>query len=331
MKVAPLTLVTFVCVLSLVLSGCSRDPGPLNSTEVAIKGIQAAALSSDGKHLSIGSVHHGGSLWRTADGERLFNWNHQNDGYSTIIASDFSADGRWALTAETHTLVLWDMQTGEASRFWTAPGDVLSVSLSNNGNYALLGLNNFSAVLFDIKRGGIKRTLQHSNRVRSVDLSDDGNFALTGSEDYTSVFWDLRTGQALQTITHNDDVQIVALSGDGRLAMSAGKYDKALLWETQTGKVIGDVPLAAENLSRGMRFTAARFSNDGRQLLTGRPDQIVQLWDTRSLTQLARWRLPKRDAWKPTSASVIAVGFTGNSNRFRAAASNGFVHTIARP
>ena len=331
MKVAPLTFITCLCILSSILSGCSGDPGPIKSTEVAIKGIQAAAISNDGKHASIGSVHHGGSLWRTADGERLFNWNHKSEDYSTVIASDFSADGRWALTAETHTLVLWDMQTGEASRFWTAPGDVLSVSLSSNGNYALLGLNNFSAVLFDIKRGGIKRTLQHTNRVRSVDLSEDGNFALTGSEDYTSVFWDLRSGKALQTITHSDDVQMVAMSADGRLAMSASKYDKALLWETQTGKVIGDVPLAAENLARGMRFTAARFSNDGRQLLTGRPDQVVQLWDTRSLTQLARWRLPKRDAWKPTSASVTAVGFTENSNRFIAAASNGFVHTLAMP
>ncbi|WP_423896138.1 WD40 repeat domain-containing protein [Candidatus Pelagadaptatus aseana] len=316
---------------ALLLSACSDNLSPTSSFEVAVKGAQAAAISNDGLHTVIGSVHHGGSLWRNRDGERLYNWNHKTDDYTTVVAAAFSPDSRWAITANPHTMVLWDMRDGSAQRYWTAPGTILDIALSNDGRFALLGLDDQSAVLFDVQRGGIRRTFHHKNRVRAVDLSEDGRIAITGSEDTTATVWDVQSGKALQRIQHDDDVQMVAISPDGILAMSASQYDKALLWDTRTGKALGRIPLAAEQLKRGIRFTSAKFSSDGRQLLTGRPDQLVQLWDTRAIKELARWELPKRDAWKPTGAAVVSVGFQENRGRYLAVASNGFVHRLTAP
>ncbi len=327
-----------------MLAGCDGGSGPSHSFEVAAKGVHGAALSDDGRYAAIGSIHHGGSLWSTGDGERQFNWNHRDGETTTILSADFSPDGDFALTAGPHTLVLWSLkpgreggpQQGQAERFWTSPGEVLSIALTNKGRYALLGLADHSAVLFDVINGKIQRTLTHQNRVRSVDLSESGRYALTGSEDYTAVFWDLQAGpdgrqtKALQRVQHRDDVQLVALSADGKLALSAAKYDRALLWDTRNGDILGEIPLAAEDLRRGMRFTAARFSAGGKEIITGRPDQVVQLWSTASLQQLARWRLPKRDAWKPTSAAVVAVAFGEVQGQYYAVASNGFVHRLSR-
>ncbi len=322
------------CLLLLLscglLFGCDQGKAPSRSIEVASKGAQGAAFSDDGRWAVIGAIHQGGSLWRTGDGERLFNWNHKSGEMTTIVAADFSPDGRWAMTADPHTLVLWNLADGKPARFWSAPSEVLSIALSPDGNFALLGMGDHTAVVFDVKRGGIVRSFHHDNRVRSVDLSEDGSLALTGSEDYSAKLWDLGSGKELLSVSHEDDVQMVALSPDGHLALTAAKYDKALLWDTSTGKLLGEVPLAAEKLRRGLRFTAAKFSRDGRQLLTGRPDQVVQLWDTQTLTQLQRWKLPKRDAWKPTSAAVIAVAFSDQQGRFYATASNGFIHRLDR-
>lgn len=312
------------------LCACEEEVKPSRSIEVASIGAQGGAISDDGSYAIIGSVHQGGSLWRLNDGERLYNWNHHQDQFTSITCADFSPDGNWALTADAHTLVLWDMQDGSAFRFWTAPGEVLSVALSLNGNYALLGLSDYSAVLFDVKRGGIRRTFRHQGRVRSVALSDDGRLALTGSEDYTAVLWDVSSGNALHSIKHNDDVQMVALSPDGKRALSAAKYDKAVVWDTATGQAIGNIPLSSEKLRRGVRFTAARFNADGRLLLTGLPDRVVQLWDSTSMKELGAWTLPKRDAWKPTGAAVIAVGFAKQDHRYFAIASNGLVHQLDR-
>jgi WD40 repeat protein len=329
------TLLTSTVVAAiLLLGGCAQESKPTSSLEVASKGAQGAAISPDGDWAVVGSVHQGGSLWKISSRERLFNWNHRKDEQTTILSADFSPDGKWAITADPHTLVLWNVETGQPLRFWTSPGEVLSIALSNstrNGLYALLGLSDHSAVIFNVDKGRISRTFNHQGRVRAVDLSDDLNYALTGSEDQTAVLWDVKSGKAVHRMEHQNDVQIVALSPDGKRAFSAGKYDKALVWNTDDGELINEVPIPNELLIRGLRFTSARFNETGSKLLTGKPDQTVQLWNiagSGEIKENKRWRLPKRDAWKPTGAAVIALSFDESGGTYHAVASNGFIHTL---
>ncbi len=313
----------------LTLSACDRGTPPATTLEAAVQGIHGAALSDNGRFAAIGSINHGGSLWRIKDGERLYNWNHKANAFTTILNADFSPEGNWAITADPHTMVLWSMKDGSSFRFWTAPGEILSISLAPEGELALLGLDDHTATIFDVKRGGIKRTFHHANRVRSVAFSNDARRAISGSEDYTASVWNVASGKAINSFKHNDEVHLVALSPNGKQAFSVAKYDRAVLWDVDTGKAIGSTKLNAEKLRRGMTYTAAKFSNDGRQLLTGRPDQIIELWDTRNLERLHRWELPKRDAWQPTSSAAAAVGFGSNGEYF-AVGSNGYVHRLER-
>lgn len=321
--------IPFWASIFLLLTNCGQKTlEPTNKIQVASIGLNTGALRDDSTYAITGSIHHGISLWRMKDQERLFDWNHKANQDTTLIAADFSPDGKWALTADTHTLALWNVETGEAPRFWSAPGEVLSVRLSEDGATALLGLSDHTAVLFDIQRGGILRTLNHNNRVKSVALSDNGKIAVTGSEDYTAVSWDLETGKVLAKMQHQDDVQLVAISADGSLALSVSKYDKAIVWKTQNGAMVGEIPLRAEHLKRGLRFTSARFSKDNQRLLTGRPDQIVTLWQLSDLSSLSRWKIPKKKAWKPTGSPVVDVSFAEESNQFYALASNGFIYEL---
>ncbi len=316
--------------LTLFISGCDSGSSPDKSWETAVKGSYSASLSRDGKLSIIGSITHGGSLWQTNQGERKFNWNHQQGQYSNIIASGFSPKGLFALTADHQTMVLWDTTSGQAVTFWTAPNEIMSIDLSANGNYALLGLEDYSAVLFDVKRGGIQRTFYHEDRVRSVALSDDGTLAISGSEDQTATLWDVNNGKALFNWAHDDEVVTVAISPTGDKALSVAKYDKAVIWDTQTGKAIGELPLRPTAVKRGQTFTSAAFSANSQLLLTGNSDRLVQLWDTRKLKELARWTVPKRDPWKPTSAAITAVSFSNKPKQYYAIASNGFSHRLTR-
>ncbi|VUD53635.1 hypothetical protein TDB9533_01874 [Thalassocella blandensis] len=314
--------------LTLNLYACDKALPPSTSLEVAAVGIHSGAISDNAELFTIGSINHGGSMWRTTSQERIFNWNHKSGEYSTIVAADFSHNAAWAITATPFDLVLWNTQSGEGERFWSAPGEILDATLGPDARFALLGLSDHNAVIFDIRRGGILQTFTHQNRVRSVDLSQDGTLALTGSEDYTANLWDTQSGKKLYAIKHDDDVQLVKLSPDGKLALSVAKYDKALIWQTSDGQAIGEIPLGKEEQKRGMRFTTATFSADGNQLLTGRPDQTVDLWDVKTLSKISSWRLPKRDAWKPTSAAVIHISFSAEPGTFYALASNGFIHQL---
>ena len=316
-------------VLFVGLSACGEQRfAPTQSLEVAAVGLYSAALSDDGQFAIAGSVHHGISAWRVGDQERLYNWSHKEKNHTTMIAADFSPDNQWAITADTHSIALWQLATGASDRFWAAPGEILSVALAKNGASALLGMSDHTAVLFDIRRGGILRTLHHNNRVRSVALSNDTTLAVTGSEDYTAITWDLKTGKPLARIEHEDDVQLVALSGDGSLVLSMSKYDKAIVWHARSGELMGQLPLKAESLKRGLRFTSARFSADNTMLVTGRPDQIVTLWSLPQLKPIRSWRVPKRKAWKPTGAAILDVSFA-EGNKLLAAASSGFVTELS--
>ncbi len=315
-----------VC-LSGLLCGCA--PGPADSQEVAAKGLYSGAFDRNGNQYVIGSIHHGGSFWDDR-GERLFNWNHQNQQNSVIVASAISPEGDWAITAESRSLVLWSTRSGKAVTYLATPAEVLSVALGANGNYALVGTTNNSALLYSLRQNAVVRELQHGNTVRSVAISDNGRYALTGSEDTTAVLWNLDNGRPLYSMQHSDDVQQVALSPDGRLALSAAQYDKAIIWRTDTGEIVRELALGAEQLKRGKRFTAARFNDLGNRLLTGRPDQTVELWDVDQGTRLNYWRLPKRNAWKPTGAAVIAVSFDPRNGVYHALAANGFKHRLSQ-
>lgn len=313
----------------LTTAACDTGNSPDQSWEYAAKGTYSAEISDDGSLAAIGSIHHGGSLWQTTTGERLFNWNHKQGDYSNIIAIGFSPEGKYSLTADHQTMVLWSTETGGADTFWTAPSEVLDIDLSNNGNFALLGLADYSAVLFDVKRGGVKRSFYHQDRVRAVTISHDGSKALTGSEDNTARLWDLQSGQQLYQFDHKDEVVTVALSPVGDKAFTVAKYDKAALWDLNTGQPLGSLPLQPTAIKRGLSFSSARFSDDGLFLLTGNSDRKVELWSVKTLKQIASWTVPKRDPWKPTGAAIVAVGFSATKGQYLAIASNGFTHRLS--
>ena len=312
----------------LTLVGCKGGDSPSDSLEVAVRGLHTAALTNDGKYAVIGSINHGGSYWQLDSKERLYNWNHSDQEATTLIASDLADDAPFGLTAGPHKMVLWNTDTGKYHRYWSAPAAILDLALSADARVALLGLDDGSAVLFDIQRGGIVRRLEHGNRVRSVALSQDRKLALTGSEDSRARLWDLSTGKEIMTIQHDDDVQHVNLSDDGQLAFSVSKYDKAVLWHSRSGHIHGELPIKAQGLKLGIRYTTSAFNHDASLLLTGRTDQTVELWDVETLKKRQSWKLPKRHRWKPTGAAILALSFSEDANTVVAIASNGFIHHL---
>jgi WD40 repeat protein len=312
----------------LLIAACGSHTAPSARFEVAINGIHHGALSADAKYAVIGSVKHGGSLWRLSDNERLYNWNHTQNDSSVLIATDFDPTTRWALTTEAHTIVLWDISNGSAARFWTAPAEILDAKLAPDARFALLGQADHTAVIFNIIEGGIVRRFSHQGRVRSVDLNNDGSIAITGSEDRTSVVWEVNSGQKILTITHDEDVQHVSLSPDGRFALSAAKYDRADIWDVRTKKVLKSIPLSRERIKRGLEIVTSKFSLDGQQILLGYSNQTVELRDTNSSNLIKSWKLTKRKQWQPTSVSALDVAFSGAADTYYAIGSSGFIYLL---
>ena len=255
---SPFAIPALILTLAL-LGGCNRTGDVADTTELAAIGVYSAALSPDARFAVVGSLHHGGSLWRLSDAERLFDWNHQPGEQTNIIAASFSPDARFALTASHQTMVLWNVDSGAAVTYWNAPAEVMDLALPPGARFALLGLANYSAVLFDVQRGGILQTVHHENEVLSVALNETGEIALTGDEAGGALLWNTATGAQLQRWQHADEVVTVALSPDGSRALTVAKYDRAAVWDTASGALLWELPLRATAIKRGKSFTSARF------------------------------------------------------------------------
>jgi WD40 repeat protein len=320
-KALKLSLIVFC---SAVLLSCSAE-APVRTAKYAVQGLYSAVLSDDGSSALVGSIQHGGSYWVNAVNERRFNWNHAQGEYSSIIGVDIDPSGQYAATGGSRTLVLWNTTTGKSEGFWTTPGDVQSVKLTQNGDYALIGLNDQTARFFDVKRGGIKQTLRTGSTVRAVDITPDGALGITGDDSSNVILWDMQSGEKKYEWPLSNRIGSVALSADGKYAFGAAKLGNAKIWSTRTGKELTVLDTGALKY-RNITISQAVFSQDDRSILIGEVNSNVSLVQVSTGIIQKEWTLytPKG---RPSGASVIALAF-GADSRYYAIGSNGYLNVL---
>jgi WD40 repeat protein len=111
----------------------------------------------------------------------------------------------------------------------------------------------------------------HLDRILAAALSPDGAMVATASADSTIRVWEAATGQLLTVLRgHEGDVTGVAFSADSQMLASRGNDDTLRLWKVIAGPVLRGATDAVYD---------ARFSPDGRSVVTGGPDGIARLYD----------------------------------------------------
>ncbi|MGO3344246.1 MAG: WD40 repeat domain-containing protein [Marinomonas sp.] len=310
---------------ALLLVSCSAK-APERSTEYAVQGLYSAALSRDGAAAVIGSIQHGGSYWTTRLDKRRFNWNHASGEFTSLTSVDIDPTGAFSATGSARTLVLWNTNNGQSAGFWNTPGDIKSLKLTQNGDYALVGLDDQTARYFDIKNGGIKQTFRTGAIVRSVAVSDDGRLGLTGDDKRQVILWDTQTGAKRFTWTLSNRIATAALSADGKYAFGAAQLGNAKVWSTLTGKEVATLSTGKLD-KRQNTISKAVFSSDNRQLLVGGINRRVSLRDINTGKTLQKWDLYLKDRFRPTGSSVLALAY-GKNGRYYAIGSNGYLNVL---
>jgi len=306
--------------LTLLLSGCDDAKAPADVREVSRQGAYSMNFSANGNELMVGSLHHGGSLWSINPAERLFDWNHKAEGYSNITSSAFSPEGNFVATTDNRTIVLWARDSGEAVWFWNSPGDIEDIALTSNGNYALLAMADYTATLFDIKNGGIRLRLAHDGIVYDVSVSDNSLLAASASDDLNARIWNLENGKLLHQLKHNNQVKTAQLSADGRLLFTSALNESGKIWDVASGRLLQQI-----DRTRG-HYSAARFSANNSQLLTGNSSGQIELWNTADGQCSHIWRASPRDTWVSNNVLVEDVAF--HNNEWLAAGSNGMLYFL---
>ena len=300
------------------MHACFSDR-PLSQSSQAVQGIYSGAISPNARYSLIGSIHHGGSLWQLDNNERLFNWNHQQQGYTDLVAVALSYDGEIALTADDRRFIFWKTKTGQAAGFWSAPDTILCAALSGDGRYALVGLRDFSALYVDIIGGQILHKLNHNGAIRSVSLSADGSLGLTGSDDRTAVLWDLNSGQQIQRWQFENSVNYVQLSPQSNYTFISSQHQRFAVWDLKNNQLL------FEKTNKAATITSALFSQDESFILVGDSLQQISQWDLFSRKKIKSWRPPSKSFWKPARAKIYAIGIVDTQDRFYSISSDGVV------
>ena len=309
----------------IMLGGCFSDT-PSASWETTVQGVYSADLSRDGNYAMVGSIQHGGSLWRVSDAERLFNWNHKSGEATAITAMSFSPEGRFALTADERTLVLWDVSEGTALRYFTAPGEIFYAALLPDARAALLGLRDGKSVLFDIQGGGLIHEMYHEADILAMAISANGRYALFGLGGNRMELRDLDSGSVVKEFPSRGRLSTVALSSRGEYAFMAGQFGEAKIIDTRTGAVVSELDYSNPLFPNFSSFITAEFSADGSGLLTGNSVGAMEFWDLTSGRRIERWIMPKASSLRPTNFSVVAVAAPVERNTVLAMTSNGMTH-----
>jgi WD40 repeat protein len=304
-----------VILSSLLLTACGTGKQPERFDELASQGVHSLCLNHDGSFAFAGSIHHGGSLWRLQPFDRLYNWNHQAGKNSSIVTCAFSPEGNFVATTDNRSIALWNSTTGEAIWLWNAPGDIKDISLSSNGQYALLAMADYTATLFDIKNGGIKRTLRHDGIVSDVSMDQQGIFAASASDDSSVRIWDINSGQQIQRLEHGNKVRTAEISADGHLVFTSALGDPGRLWDRASGQVINEFPI-----NSGF-YSSVRFSKNGSKLLTGSSAGKIQLWETKTAKLKQTWQAVPKNKWVSNNVLIEDVAFAKQG--YVASGSNG--------
>ena len=296
--------------LSLWLVSCTEVPKDLlRQQAISAEGTVAGAISPTSQLLAVSSLTSGIVIWDTSTSKAKFRLSHGDPTQNLVTHLIFSADGKFLLSADPSNAALWDMQDGKNLGFWAMQAGVTirDIAVSDFGRHLLIGQSDGKIQHITLKSGRRLEFQGHSENINAVAISPNGRYALTGSSDLHSYFWDTDSAQILQSISHPNRVTRVALDPQGRFLFSADSLQQAQIIELKTGRLLSRL-----QLGRGRVFSTARFSSDGKWLLTGSPSQRVSIWNVQTGQRVKDWSVSPSPYAKPPGAVVYDVALLNN-------------------
>jgi hypothetical protein len=250
--------------------------------------VSAVAISPDNTLLFTGDRMGQCRLWDAKTGEEKWRAEGHSRGITSAV---FLPDGTRVLTSSLdNTVGQWDVATGreELSLVLKHPDAVTSIAISPDGRQALTTCADKTVRQWDVQTAALIRPLvSGAEMINAVGFSPDGRQALTAGSDNAVRLWDVRSGQEivpsgkpgspLIDLTATGDLVWAAVFSPGGTHIATAGGSEAHLWDVASGRQM-------------MRFTpsgsvaSARFSPDGRRIITSSWDRTARIWNASSGT-----------------------------------------------
>ncbi len=242
-------------------------------------GIVTAEFSVDGKRIETHLRNHQLVEWDVATGQLV---GEPVSRTNRADAAQLSPDGLRRLAVANRLVRVLDPQTGQSL---TEPmphdAEVSFAKFSPNGQ-RVVTVCNLTIRIWDAQteparplRSPIGRDGYWSGRdFPRTEFSPDGRRIVMPAGSNRVCVWEAQTGERLADVTNRNRVNAVGFSPDGLRIVTAD--DTARVWDARTGQPQGE-PMKHDSM-----IFSARFSPDGRRIVTASADQTSRVWDAQT-------------------------------------------------
>lgn len=239
------------------------------------------------------------------------------------------------------------------SMLWTyiLGGSVYQIVFSPNDQTVAACSGDNSITIFDAKTGVLEMRLRgHTAGVCTISFSPDGKRLASGSADESVIIWDSQSGEIVgKPLTgHSDTVTSVAYSPDGRFIASRSQDGEIRIWDAQSRAAVrvmvgcrgwgrlayshdgtkiaccGEEGIVVRDAVNGELLNklsdigyvdSVTYSQDGKYLASGGPDEEVHVRDATNLALVAKL--------KGHRSYVYSVIFTSDGTTLLSASNEG--------
>ncbi len=243
--------------------------------------FSTAAISPDGKRLSLGGSSGTISLWDTATGQLVGEPSDGHDG--EIIRILYSPHGKVLVSAGLDKKVFeYDADSLETIRVFDNNEDVASIAFDAVGSVLAIGTVEGFIDIFNFENGEVILTIDtgFGDGAKAVAFSNDGTLLASGGVGGIVDLWDAESGDSLEQFIYPGVIVINSLEFDPLGRFLAVGTDNRNIFLVGVNNEINNFTDEFRFLSGHVgEIFAMDISKDGRFLLSGGIDHTAILWD----------------------------------------------------
>lgn len=239
--------------------------------------VYSAKFSPDNSMILTAGGDNTARLW-SKDGKLLKVFEIKEDNrfsVSIIISAVFSPDGKYVLTAsndylnKNHKVKLFDLQANELVTFSGHEDWINKADFSSDSKHVITSSRDKTVRIYNIN-GSFEKVLKgHNSNVWSAEFFPDNQSVATVGDDHTIRSWTL--GKRFETYSGAKNVSFACFSSNG-LNIAVVEDTVAKSWNL-TGEIV------AVFSGHTSAVNTARYSYDGKYLVTASKDGSVKIWD----------------------------------------------------
>lgn len=253
--------------------------------------IRALAVSPDGSLVASGADDGRVVLWRILPDQ----WEPVGQPllHSRPIHSiTFSADGKilavlpfFFAASQNGGAHIWNTAAGFTGELLVHKAHIHQIAISPDSRLAATAGDDHDVWIWDLQscKPVLAQPIHHTETVLTVTFSRDGRSLITAGGDGLVRQWDVENGRSLgEPFPHDDAVRVVCFHPqDNDLLLTASDDGSARLWNVRTRQL-------QAKLNHGGPIWVARFTPDGRSVLTGGRDGKVRVWELATGKEIER-------------------------------------------